>query len=194
MDTQSKIILIAGPTSSGKSDFALKVAKKVNGEIVNADSMQVYKEIKILNARPSKKLVSKIKHHLYGVISVKKNFSTGTWLKLVIKKIDELRKKKKIPIIVGGTGLYFRALTNGLVKIPKISKKIRHSLIKEQSRMGQEKFFNKLIRVDPSIKNKINKNDVQRSIRAYEIKLATGKSMFDWFKKTKSRYSNHEFI
>ena len=194
MDIRSKIILIAGPTSSGKSEFAYRIAKKINGEIVNADSMQVYKEIKILNARPSTKLVSKIKHHLYGIISVKKNFSTGTWLKLAIKKIEELRKKNKIPIIVGGTGLYFRALTNGLVKIPKISKKIRYKLIKEQKRMGQEKFYKKLIKVDPAIKNKINENDVQRSIRAYEIKLATGKSLFDWFTKTKPRYSNYEFI
>ena len=93
MDIRSKIILIAGPTSSGKSEFACRIAKKINGEIINADSMQVYKEIKILNARPNKKLVSKIKHHLYGIISVRRKFSTGTWLKLVTKKIEELRKK-----------------------------------------------------------------------------------------------------
>ena len=117
MDLKSKIILISGPTASGKSSFAIKFAKKINGEIINADSMQVYKQLKILSARPDPKKCQKIKHHLYGFHSVTKNFSTGDWLKLVIKKISEVQKRKKIPILVGGTGLYFKALTNGLVKI-----------------------------------------------------------------------------
>ena len=94
MDLKSKIILISGPTASGKSKFAVKLAKKINGEIINADSMQVYKEIKILTARPKKKDQNKIKHHLYGFLSVKKNFSTGQWLKLASKKIKEIKKKK----------------------------------------------------------------------------------------------------
>ena len=115
MDLKSKIILISGPTASGKSSFAIKVAKKINGEIINADSMQVYKQLKILSARPDPKKYQKIKHHLYGFHNVAKNFSTGDWLKLVIKKISEVQKRKKIPILVGGTGLYFKALTDGLV-------------------------------------------------------------------------------
>ena len=89
MDLKSKIILISGPTASGKSSFAIKLAKKVNGEIINADSMQVYKQLKILSARPDQKKYQKIKHHLYGFHDVKKNFSTGNWLKLVFKKIEE---------------------------------------------------------------------------------------------------------
>ena len=109
MDNKSKIILISGPTASGKSSFAIKLAKKINGEIINADSMQVYKQLKILTARPNKKEQKNIKHHLYGVINVKNNFSTGQWLKLAIKKINEVRKIKKIPILVGGTGLYFQS-------------------------------------------------------------------------------------
>ena len=124
MDLKSKIILISGPTASGKSSFAIKVAKKVNGEIINADSMQVYKQLKILSARPDPKKYQKIKHHLYGFHNVTKNFSTGDWLKLVIKKIREVQKRKKTPILVGGTGLYFKALTDGLVKIPNISLKL----------------------------------------------------------------------
>ena len=115
MDLKSKIILISGPTASGKSSFAIKFAKKVNGEIINADSMQVYKQLKILSARPNPKKYQKIKHHLYGFHNVTKNFSTGDWLKLVIKKIKEVQKRKKTPILVGGTGLYFKALTDGLV-------------------------------------------------------------------------------
>ena len=95
MDLKSKIILIYGPTASGKSEFAVRLAKKIDGEIINADSMQVYKELKILSARPLKKDYKNIKHHLYGFQNVKKNFSTGNWLKLVNKKILEIKKKKK---------------------------------------------------------------------------------------------------
>ena len=111
MDLKSKIILVYGPTASGKSNFAIKLAKKIRGEIVNADSMQVYKELKILSARPFPKNYKNIKHHLYGFKSVKKNFFSGDWLKLVKKKILEIKKRKKIPILVGGTGLYFKAIT-----------------------------------------------------------------------------------
>ena len=124
---QSKIILISGPTASGKSKLAIDIAKKFKGEIVNADSMQVYKEIKILSARPIS--FKNIKHHLYGFVSVKKKFSTGHWIKLVKKKIKEIQKNKKIPIIVGGTGLYFKSLVHGMVSIPKISNRIRNKIL-----------------------------------------------------------------
>ncbi len=97
----SKIFLISGPTASGKSEFAVRLAKKINGEIINADSMQIYKEIKILNTRPNKKLTNKIKHHLYGFHSVKKKFSVGHWLKLTNKSIKNILERKKIPIVVG---------------------------------------------------------------------------------------------
>ena len=94
MDLKSKIVLISGPTASGKSSFAIKLAKKINGEIINADSMQIYKQLKILSARPNPKNYQRIKHHLYGFHDVNKNFSTGDWLKLVVKKINEVRKRK----------------------------------------------------------------------------------------------------
>ena len=129
MDNQSKIILISGPTASGKSSLAVKIAKKVNGEIINADSMQVYKQLKILTARPNKKEQKNIRHHLYGVIDANKKFSTGQWLKLAIKTIKEIHKRKKIAILVGGTGLYFQSLISGLVKIPKIPFKFRFAII-----------------------------------------------------------------
>ena len=140
MDLKSKIILISGPTASGKSNFAIKLAKKIKGEIINADSMQVYKELRILTARPIKKEHKKIKHHLYGFQSVKKKFSTGEWLKLVIKNISIIKKRKKIPILVGGTGLYFKALTDGLVKIPNIPIKFRNKIRNLQKKIGQKKF------------------------------------------------------
>ena len=194
MDPKSKIILIAGPTACGKSNFALKLCKKIKGEIVNADSMQVYKQLQILTARPKKKDLKKIKHHLYGFCDVRKKYSTGEWLKLLLKKIKDIRKRNKVPIVVGGTGLYFKALTDGLVKIPNIPIKVRNKIILMQKKIGQKKFYNRLLKLDPLIKNKIEKNDAQRSIRAYEIKNYTKISIISWFKKTKKYFDQDEFI
>jgi tRNA dimethylallyltransferase len=194
MDNQSKIILISGPTASGKSSFAIRIAKKINGEIINADSMQVYKQLKILTARLTKKDQKNIKHRLYGVIDLKKNFSTGQWLNLAIKNIKEIRKRKKIPILVGGTGLYFQSLINGLVEIPKIPIKFRNKIRLRQKIEGQKKFYKKLIKLDPKVKNKFDSNDSQRSIRAFEIKSYTKVSMYDWLKKTKSQFKDSDFL
>ena len=194
MDLKSKIILIYGPTASGKSKVALKIARKIKGEVINADSMQVYKELKILSARPSLNDCQKINHHLYGFQSVKKNFSTGDWLKLVNKKITYLREKNKIPIIVGGTGLYFKALTHGLIKIPKIPIKVREKVRILQKKFGTKKFYSELIKIDPLVKNRLSATDTQRIIRAYEIKFHTKKSMYIWFKNTKSKYKEDDFL
>ena len=193
MDFKSKIILISGPTASGKSHFAIKLAKKIQGEIINADSMQVYKQLKVLSARPNPKNYQKIKHHLYGFHDVKKNFSTGDWLKLSIKKIKDIKKRKKVPILVGGTGLYFKSLTDGLVKIPNIPIQFRNKIRKLHKDLGQKKFYQKLLRLDPSYKKNINPTDAQRSIRAYEVKLFTKKSLHEWFESTKSNFMDEEF-
>ena len=193
MDLKSKIILISGPTASGKSNFAVKLAKNINGEIINADSMQVYKELKILSARPEPKNYKKIKHHLYGFHNVKNSFSTGAWLKFTIKKITEIRKRKRIPILVGGTGLYFKALTEGLVNISNIPIRSRNKVRALHATLGQNKFYQKLIKLDPSSKNIIKPTDVQRTIRAYEVKQFTKKSLYDWFKNTKSYFEEDEF-
>ena len=192
-DLRSKIILIYGPTASGKSLFAIKLAKKINGEIVNADSMQVYKELKIISARPLPKNYKGIKHHLYGFQSVKKNFSTGDWLYLVKQKILEIKKRKKTPILVGGTGLYFKAITEGLVKIPNIPERFRKNIRSLHKKVGNKKFFLKLARLDHLAKTYINPSDTQRIIRAYEVKSYTKKSIYDWFKKTKSDFENRDF-
>jgi len=194
MDFKSKIILISGPTASGKSNFSVELAKKINGEIINADSMQVYKELKILSARPNPKDYQKIKHHLYGFHGVKKNFSTGDWLKIAIKKIKEIKKRKKIPIFVGGTGLYFKALTDGLVSIPNIPIRFRNKVRALHKDLGQKKFYQKLIKLDSNSKEKINPTDVQRSIRAYEVKQFTKKSLHDWFQNTKSYFEKDDFL
>ena len=194
MDLKSKIILISGPTASGKSNFAISLAKKINGEIINADSMQVYKELRIITARPKQKDYQKIRHHLYGFLNVAKNFSTGQWLKLCQKKIKEIQSRNKIPILVGGTGLYFKALTDGLVKIPNIPLKIRNNIRNLQKKLGQKKFYSKLLKLDPKIKGKIIESDTQRSIRAYEVKYHTKKSLYDWFKNTKSKFQDNVFL
>ena len=194
MDIRSKIILISGPTASGKSNFAVKIANKINGEIINADSMQVYKQLKILTARPNKEEQKNIKHHLYGVVDVNKSFSTGQWLKLTIKKIKEIRKRKKTPILVGGTGLYFQSIINGLVKIPNIPLKLRDKVRFIQKKEGQKKFYKKLLKLDKKVKGKFDSNDTQRSIRAFEIKLYTKVSMYDWLNKTKPEFNENEFL
>ena len=194
MDKRSKIILISGPTASGKSSFAIKIAKKINGEIINADSMQVYKQLRILTARPNKRDQKNIKHHMYGVIDLNKKFSTGQWLKTAIKKIKEIKKRKKIPILVGGTGLYFQSLIDGLVKTPEIPLRFRNKIRLMQKKDGQKKFYKKLLLIDPDVKDKFDQNDIQRTIRAFEIKLFTKVSMYEWLKKTKSEFKNTEFL
>jgi tRNA dimethylallyltransferase len=189
-----KIILIAGPTASGKSKLAISLAKKIKGEIINADSMQVYKEFSILSSRPAKLDLKKVKHHLYGFLSSKKHFSTGAWLKLVKKQIKLCVKKKKVPILVGGTGLYFDAITKGITKIPNINFKLRNQIRNLQKKLGQEAFYKKLLKLDPQVKGKIETFDVQRSLRAYEVKKFTKKSIYDWFKATKSEFKDYEIF
>jgi tRNA dimethylallyltransferase len=184
----NKIILLAGPTASGKSKLAIQLAKKLNGEIINADSMQIYKEFSVLSSRPSKTETKKIKHHLYGILSVKKYFSAGDWLKEAKKKIEVCSKKKKIPIITGGTGLYFNTITKGISKIPDIDTKTRSEVRTLFIQLGYQKFYEKLLDLDPYVKNKILPNDSQRMQRAYEVKLKTKKSLFEWIASTKSEF------
>ena len=187
-----KLILLAGPTASGKSNLAIKLATTLNGEIINADSMQIFKEFNILSSRPNSIQTNKIKHHLYGIISVKKHFSAGDWLKQARKKINICLKKNKVPIIVGGTGLYFNTITKGISKIPNIDFKTRNKVRKLYKKIGSKKFFDQLLKLDPKIKGKILPTDSQRVQRAFEVKLKTKKSLFDWFNDTKSDFLDFE--
>ena len=183
-----KIILLFGPTASGKSRLAVDIAKEYNGEIINADSMQVYNEIKILSARPDE---SEIKHHFYGFISARQSFSVGKWYKLVAKKIKEIQKRKKVPVIVGGTGLYFRALTEGLVDIPEV-KKINFSYLNP---MGRWMMKNSYHRKNPTIFEGIDKNDIQRVSRAISVYEGTGLTLKEWQNKENKKYfKSSDFI
>jgi len=182
-----KALLLAGPTGSGKSDIAIEIAKKLNGVIINADSMQVYREIKILSARP--KSYFKIPHYLYGDISVKKNFSSGKWFRKVQIKIKKIPKNKLI-IFTGGTGLYFKFLTDGISNIPSIPERIRERVKKLNKNIGNVKFYRQFLNLDPKIKENIQQNDTQRLVRAYEVKLYTKKSIIDFQKRNKSLFKN----
>ena len=187
-----KIILLAGPTASGKSKLAIHLAKKLKGEIINADSMQIYKEFSALSSRPKKSETNKIRHHLYGIVSVKKYFSAGDWLKEVKKKVTNCLQRRKIPIIVGGTGLYFNTITKGISKIPAIDIQTRSKVRNLFKKLGYKEFYKKLLNLDPNVKNKILPSDSQRSQRAYEVILKTKKSLFDWIADTKSDFINFE--
>jgi tRNA dimethylallyltransferase len=187
-----KIILLAGPTASGKSKLAIQLAKKIKGEIINADSMQVYKEFTILSSRPNNNELKKIKHHLYGFVSVKEYFSAGDWLKKIKVKIKTCLNKKKIPIITGGTGLYFNTITKGISKIPNIDLKTRNKVRSLFIKIGYIKFFEKLLEIDPKVEGKILPTDSQRAQRAYEVMIKTKKSLFDWISNTKSDFVDYD--
>ena len=183
-----KAILLFGPTASGKSRLALDIAKRFNGEIINADSMQVYKEIKILSARPYEKIP---KHHLYGFISVKKDFSVGAWYKLVTKKIKDINRRRKLPLIVGGTGLYFKTLTEGLVEIPKVPKK-DYSYLNHHNKSFMKNQYGKKY---AEIFKGIDTNDTQRVLRALSVYEHTGVTLSDWQKNKNKKYFNrNDFI
>ena len=183
-----KIILLFGPTASGKSKLAIDIAKYLKGEIVNADSMQVYKEIKILSVRPNDK---NIKHHLYGFVSAKKNFSVGSWYKLAATKIKEINKRGKAAIVAGGTGLYFKALVDGLAEIPEVPK-INYSHLNLTDRSKLQNYYSKM---NPKIFEGINTNDIQRIFRAISVYNATGITLNDWKKKkNKKHFNSKKFI
>ena len=187
-----KIILLAGPTASGKSKLAIQLAKKIKGEIINADSMQVYKEFEILSSRPDNQELKKVKHHLYGIVSVKEYFSAGDWLKKTKAKIKICLKKKKIPIIIGGTGLYFNTITKGISKIPNIDINTRNKVRSLFNKIGYSKFYEKLLKIDPKVKDKILPTDSQRAQRAYEVMIKTKKSLFDWASNTQSDFVDYD--
>jgi len=189
---KKKIILLAGPTASGKTKLAINLAKKIKGEIINSDSMQVYKDFQILSSRPDKNEIKLARHHLYGFQSSGALFSTGKWLKLVKSRINQVLKRDRVPILVGGTGLYFKAITDGISKIPIIKSSDRNKVRNLHKRIGQEKFYKKLIKLDPISKTKISSTDTQRTLRAYEVKKYTKKSIYEWAKKTKSLFSKFE--
>ena len=183
----NKIILISGPTATGKSSLALKIAKKIDSEIINADSIQLYKDLSILTARPSVERET-IKHHLYGLLNGDIKWSVGKWLQETKVLIQNIIEKRKIPIIVGGTGFYFKAITDGLSPIPDIDHLVRDELNDLLLKEGLESLYLDLQKVDEAAAEKINPNDKQRIIRALEVYNGTKKRISDYWKMERVKY------
>ncbi len=190
---ENKIILIAGPTASGKSSFANILAKKIDGEIINADSIQIYKDLEILTARPKLKK-NDPNHHLYGFVNGDELWSVGKWINEAKKITQKILKKNSTPIFVGGTGLYFKAITDGLSPIPDINYEIRGRLKKELNIRGLEKLYGELKATDIQAYESIDRNDQQRILRALEVFRGTGKKISDYWKLERIKVFEDNFI
>ena len=178
---QNDAIIIAGPTCVGKSAIAIALAKKINGVILNADSVQVYKNLKILSARPSEEEIQDIPHFLYGYVDGSNNFSVADWLFDLKTALKKVQLSKKVPIIVGGSGLYINAVINGLSKIPDISEDNKNLSLNKFNEIGFERFMQLNSQIDSEFV-KIN-SDKQRLLRAYSVFLQTEKNMTFWHKQ-----------
>jgi len=194
-----KIIIIGGPTACGKSDLAIKIAGTLSGEIdsviINADSMQVYKEIPIITAQPDADDLKKCEHKLYGFIGVEDEFSVDIWLQNVTREIDAALGNGKLPIIVGGTGMYIKSLMHGIADIPDIENDIRNEGRELIKKIGNDAFHDLLNDIDPVMADRIISSDSQRMVRAWEVQKQTGVSLSDWQKnKNKTFYNHDEFI
>ncbi len=182
-----KIIIIAGPTASGKSSLALDLAKKYNGIIINADSQQIYKELPILSSQPNKKDYKRISHKLFNFLDFYKNFSVDQWFKLVKKEITNAKKKNLLPIIVGGTGMYLNTLLHGLKVFPKIPIKLKNKGKKIIEKIGPRNFYEKLKEKNKTCVYKINPNDKIRLLRSWEIYEVSNKSIYEINKENKMK-------
>jgi len=176
----SNAVLIAGPTASGKSALALALAQKTGGTIINADSMQVYRDLRILTARPTRDEEALVPHRLYGHVDVAVNFSAGAWVADAAKALAEARGKHRPPIFVGGSGLYFKALTRGLSAVPPIPPQIRQSVRARLERDGVEALHAELARRDSVTAGRLKPRDRTRIARALEVIEATSRSLSDW--------------
>ncbi|MBT7758812.1 MAG: tRNA (adenosine(37)-N6)-dimethylallyltransferase MiaA, partial [Rhodospirillaceae bacterium] len=173
-------ILIAGPTASGKSSLAIALAQSLNGIIINADSMQVYRELRLLTARPSAAEEAAVPHRLYGITSAGAPFSVGHWLELVQTEIANARQAGRTAIIVGGSGLYFQALTKGMADIPDIPEAARQMARSKLDELGPAGLHAALAVLDPAMAARLQPTDSQRLVRAYEVIQGTGVSLASW--------------
>jgi tRNA dimethylallyltransferase len=176
-------VLIAGPTASGKSALALEVAESLGGVIVNADSMQVYRDLRVITARPTADDEARAPHRLYGFVDAAENYSVGRWRRDVGDALKEIGKQGRVPILVGGTGLYFKALTSGLAAVPPIPADIRTSVRGRLQREGAPALHAELMRLDPAAAQRVTANDRSRISRALEVVLATGRALSDWHRE-----------
>ena len=175
-----KAVLIAGPTASGKSALALELALRAGGVVINADSMQVYRDLRIITARPTLDEEARVPHRLYGHVDAAVNFSAGAWVSDATKLLDQVRAEGRVAIFIGGTGLYFKALTAGLSVVPPIPAEVREDVRTRLERNGVEALHAELARRDPRAAERLNLRDRTRIARALEVVEATGRSLLDW--------------
>ena len=178
--SETRIWLIAGPTASGKSALALRLAQMVGGELVNADSMQLYADLAVLTARPSREEMLLAPHHLYGVADAADGWSVGRWLAAARAVLDDIARWRRTAIVVGGTGLYFRALTHGLADVPGVPRAVIDALTDEYERTGELAIRPRLARVDPEAAARIARGDRQRLVRALAVAEHTGRPLSAW--------------
>ncbi len=178
--TDPSIHLIAGPTASGKSALALRLAEALGGEIVNADASQVYCDLHILSARPSPDEEARVPHHLFGTVDAAEAYSTGKWLTAATAALADIAARGRPAIVVGGTGLYFRALTEGLADVPPVPREARRAAAEAFERLGEAAFREALRARDPAAAARISPGDRQRLCRAWEVLEHTGRALSDW--------------
>lgn len=176
------VLVIAGPTASGKSALAIDVAEAFGGVVINADSMQIYRELSVLTARPDGDEMARVPHRLYGMMTAAQACSVGTWLALAKAEIESARTLGELPIVVGGTGLYLKALLEGLAEVPPIPDGVRAETRALFDELGAEEFLDRLRKLDPESAARLLPNDRQRLVRAYEVVTATGRSLPDWLR------------
>ena len=176
-------MLIAGPTASGKSALALELAQQSGGVVINADSMQVYRDLRILTARPTPAEEARVPHRLYGHVDAAVNFSAGAWVTDAAQALAEARAQKLQPIFVGGSGLYFKALTRGLSAVPPISAELRESVRARLARDGVEALHAELAKRDPASAERLKPRDRARIARALEVVEATGRTLPNWHRE-----------
>jgi tRNA dimethylallyltransferase len=181
--TRPDAILIAGPTASGKSALALALAERLGGVIVNADSMQVYRDLRIITARPTPAEEARAPHRLYGHVDAAENYSVGRWLKDAEAALSEAEREGRIPIVTGGTGLYFKALTQGLTAVPPTPPDLRAALRARLAAGGPEALHAELAARDPASAARVRPSDGVRIVRALEVIAATGRSLADWHRE-----------
>ncbi len=176
----NKVLIICGPTASGKSAFALKLAANRKATIINADSMQLYKDIQIISATPSTEDKSIIPHELYGILNASDYCSVADYVKIASSKIQEVISRGSLPIIVGGTGMYINSLMFGFSPIPNIDADLRLTAREKLLSEGNQSFYTKLTQLDPLVAGRLNPGDSQRILRAYEVMIQSGKSIFEF--------------
>ena len=188
---QKKVLILFGPTASGKSNIALKISANVKATIINADSMQVYKNLRILTSRPSEEDEKKFSHKLYGIMDGAENCSVASWLELAKEEIQTSWNQNTLPILVGGTGMYLKSLMEGISEIPSIPDSIKLETEEVLKNKGLEYLYKRL--VESNKQTVINKQDKQRIIRAFNVLKSTGKSIEEWQKVNKKILEDVDF-